>query len=182
MLLHTSHLHRLLVAGIAVLAAGMTLAQAAVAGPAAPTVPTDIAVGAGEKPYLVGHATGVQIYSCNGTSWGLVAPRADLVDDRGKVIVTHFGGPSWQAKDGSTVVAKRVAGADAAGTIPGLLLEPTSTSAGPGGDRLTGTTHIQRINTTGGVAPAASTCDATKAGDVQEIPYTADYVFWKKTG
>ena len=79
-----------------------------------------------------------------------------------------------------TVVAARVDGVPVAGTIPWLLLKVTSHAAGPGGgDRLGGTTFIQRINTTGGVAPAASTCDATTAGQVAEVPYTADYVFWK---
>ena len=63
--------------------------------------------------------------------------------------------------------------------IPWLLLEPTSATAGPDGDRLAGTKYIQRINTTEGLAPAASTCNAETAGDVAEIDYTADYVFWK---
>ena len=40
-------------------------------------------------------------------------------------------------------------------------------------------TFIQRVNTTGGVAPAAATCNAASAGKVAEIPYTADYHFWK---
>jgi hypothetical protein len=52
-------------------------------------------------------------------------------------------------------------------------------AAGPDGDRLAGTEYIQRIATTGGLAPAASTCNAETAGDEAEIPYTADYVFWK---
>jgi hypothetical protein len=33
-----------------------------------------------------------------------------------------------------------------------------------------------------GVAPDASTCNADDVGDVAEIPYTADYYFWKATG
>jgi len=28
-------------------------------------------------------------------------------------------------------------------------------------------------------APAAADCNAATAGSVQEIPYTADYVFWR---
>jgi hypothetical protein len=42
------------------------------------------------------------------------------------------------------------------------------------------TSYIQRIATTGGLAPAASTCDETTVGTIAEVPYTADYVFWKK--
>ena len=51
--------------------------------------------------FLIGHAVGVQIYSCNGVVWSFVAPRANLVDDQGKLIISHFAGPTWQAKDGS---------------------------------------------------------------------------------
>jgi hypothetical protein len=43
------------------------------------------------------------------------------------------------------------------------------------------TTYIQRIETTGGLAPPAADCNATTSGTVTEVPYTADYVFWKKT-
>jgi hypothetical protein len=66
-----------------------------------------------------------------------------------------------------------------AGAIPWLLLSAASTSAGPDGDRLAGTTFIQRIATTGGLAPAAADCNASTAGDRVEVPYTADYYFWK---
>jgi len=56
-----------------------------------------------------------------------------------------------------------------------LLLSAASTAKGPrGGDELAATTYIQRINTTGGLPPAADDCDAATA----EVPYTADYVFW----
>jgi hypothetical protein len=61
-----------------------------------------------------------------------------------------------------------------------LLLAKKTTSAGADGDRLAATTYIQRTATTGGRAPAASECDVT--GEIAEIPYTADYHFWKATG
>jgi hypothetical protein len=126
----------------------------------------------------------VQIYSCNVTStgfeWGFVGPRADLFDKRGKLIATHFGGPTWRAKDGSTVVGARVDGVTVDPTaIPWLLLSATSTTAGPHGDRLANTTFIQRTATTGGLAPAAAGCNATTTGTVVEVPYTSDYHFWK---
>ena len=127
-------------------------------------MPSTIAVEAGHKVSLIGHAEGVQKYTCNtvaggGYVWGPGStPQANLYDDHGKLIMTHFGGPSWQAKDGSTVVAARVDGVPVAGTIQWLLLKVTSATDGPdGGDRLSGTKFIQRINTTGGVAPAAGT-------------------------
>jgi hypothetical protein len=115
-----------------------------------------------------------------GYAWGLVAPRATLYDDNGKPIVSHFGGPTWQATDGSTVVGQRVDGVTVDATaIPWLLLSATSTSAGPDGARLVETTFIQRIATTGGLNPPAADCNAETAGTVVEVPYTADYYFWK---
>lgn len=173
---------KFLILGMTALAAAVPLTGSATAAPSAPEVPGTIAVGEGHKPYLVGHAVGVQIYGCNGTSWTLIAPRADLYGDNGQLIATHFGGPSWQAKDGSKVIARRAADPVAVDptAIPWLLLEPTSATAGPDGDRLAGTTYIQRINTTGGLAPAAADCNAATAGDQAEVDYTADYVFWKK--
>ena len=132
------------------------------------------------QPILIGHAVGVQIYSCNGTAWSFVAPRANLFDDHGKLIITHFGGPTWQAKDGSTVVGHAEASVTVDPTaIPWVLLSRASTAAGPDGDRLVDTTYIQRISTTGGLAPPAAECTAATAGTVAEVPYTADYYFWK---
>ena len=172
---------------IAVLAvAAMPVAHAS-AAPAPPPVPSDIVVEAGHKPFLVGHAAGVQIYACatvaGGFAWGPATPRATLYDDRGKAIVTHFAGPSWQAQDGSTVVGRRVRGVTVDATaIPWLLLEARSAGAGPDGDRLADTTFIQRVATTGGLPPASAECDAASAGTTRDVPYTADYVFWKETG
>jgi hypothetical protein len=137
--------------------------------------------------FLVGHAVGVQIYSCNATpggfAWGFVAPRANLYGDNGKLIITHFGGPTWQAKDGSTVVGRAEASVTVdASAIPWVRLAAASTAAGPDGDRLVDTTYVQRIATTGGLAPPAAECTAATAGTVAEVPYTADYYFWKHTG
>jgi hypothetical protein len=169
---------------IVALAAAGPLAAIANAGPAEPDVPGKIAVPDGNKVFLVGHAVGVQIYSCNATStgygWGLVAPRADLYDDNGRVIITHFAGPSWQAKDGSKVVGARVDQVPVdPSAITWVLLKASPATPGADGDRLANTTYIQRIATTGGVAPAAAECNAETVGDVDESPYTADYYFWK---
>jgi hypothetical protein len=180
-------LDRVLLAAIVTALAAWPLAQAATAGPAEPIVPGEIQVLEGNKVFLVGHAVGVQIYSCNvagsGYGWALVAPRANLYDDNGKLLATHFGGPTWQAKDGSSVVGRvenRVTVDPTA--IPWLRLAVASTAAGADGDRLVATTYIQRISTTGGLPPAAAGCNTERAGAVEEVPYTADYYFWKATG
>lgn len=164
--------------------AALQLAQVADAKTEAPEVPVEVQVDPGYKVFLAGHAVGVQIYRCNpgtsGFAWGLVAPRANLYDDHGKLIVTHYGGPTWEATDGSTVVAARAGQANVDPTaIPWLKLKATSTSPGPDGDRLVKTAYIQRVNTTGGLAPAAADCNAATAGEQVEVPYTADYYFWK---
>jgi len=174
---------KLFVTGIAALAVAVPLTGVATAGPPAPEVPDGIAVEEGNKPFLVGHAGGVQIYRCNGAAWALFAPRANLYGDSGQLIATHSAGPSWQAKDGSKVVGRRIKDPVTVDptAIPWLLLEPTSVTPGADGNRLVGTTFIQRINTTGGLAPAASTCNPDTAGAETEVPYTADYVFWKET-
>ena len=41
-----------------------------------------------------------------------------------------------------------------------------------------GTTYIQRVNTTGGLAPAAV---PTQAGQEVKVPYTAEYFFYRAT-
>jgi FtsP/CotA-like multicopper oxidase with cupredoxin domain len=161
--------------GAAAIAAALSLAGAA---QASVPVPSDIAVPAGNKPFLVGHASGVQIYTCGSSGW-TSAPRANLYDDRGRLIATHFAGPSWQTKDGSTVVGQVEAKVTVDPTaIPWLRLKAASTTPG----RLGGTTYIQRIATAGGLSPAAADCSADTLGTVKEVPYTADYVFWKRVG
>lgn len=151
-----------------VVAAGL-IAPAAQAGQ---PVPADLAPPKGNEAYLSGHAVGVQIYSCNGTAWALVAPRANLYDRHGKLLATHFAGPTWQTKDGSSVVGKREKNVNVDPTaIDWLLLSAASTTPG----KLGKTTYVQRINTTGGLAPAGG----CSAGATVEVAYTADYVFFK---
>jgi hypothetical protein len=181
-------LPHVLAAGIlAATATVAPLARAVHAEPEGPDEPAEIAVPDGNKEFLVGHASGVQIYSCNATSsgfeWALVAPRAELYDDKGRSVAIHFGGPTWQARDGSTVVGRRKDGVTVDETaIPWLLLSRVSTTIGPDGDRLTNTTYIQRTATTGGLAPSSGDCDAMTTGNTVDVPYTADYHFWKATG
>jgi hypothetical protein len=117
----------------------------------------------------------VQIYSCDpATGWTLAGPRANLYNHRGRVVATHFAGPTWQHVDGSSVVGKKIAGVSVDPTaIDWLLLSATPSGTG----RLAGTIYVQRIRTTGGLAPAASTC--TVPGARVEVRYTAKYVFFK---
>jgi hypothetical protein len=160
----------------------------ALAGPGtdnrAPEVPPDIAVDdAVFKVHFHGFAQGVQIYTWNGNDWGNAVPRATLFDEDGNVVVSHFGttnGPAWRSNSGSEVVGKlppKRADVDPENAIPWLLLEANATlTHGPG--VLAGTKLIHRVNTLGGLAPKVA---GTAIGQVAEVPYIADYFFYRAT-
>ncbi len=133
-------------------------------------------VEAGNKLATRMFARGVQIYRWNGTSWAFVAPAAKLyANDRARgVIGTHYAGPTWETNSGNKVVAAVAKRCPAnLASIPWLLLRVTSVE---GSGLLHGATFIQRINTVGGNAPAAP---GTVIGEEVNVPYTADYVFYR---
>jgi hypothetical protein len=168
-------------------AAAMALALASCAAErvaATADVPAALAPSPNATLVLVAAAKGVQIYQCREKSdtagtwaWQLVAPEAELEDARGETIGQHFAGPSWQARDGSKIVGTVQARSDApqAGAIPWLLL--AAKAQGPDG-AFSRVTQVQRINTSGGSAPASG-CTRTADGTTLRVPYTADYYFWK---
>lgn len=122
------------------------------------------------------YAKGVQIYRWNGTAWVFVAPDATLYADpcyNGEV-GTHYAGPTWEADDGSKVVAARFADCTPnRGAIPWLRLDATSSS--PQG-RFGLITHVLRVNTIGGTAPATM---GAFVGDEARVPYTTEYYFYR---
>jgi hypothetical protein len=69
---------------------------------------------------------------------------------------------------------KQRADAPVAGAVPWLLL--ATKSNGPEGS-FSRVTSIQRVNTAGGVAPAAG-CASDSAGATARVHYTADYYFF----
>src|SRR3954468_22094308 len=84
-----------------------------------------------------------------------VGPDATLYADQGfnGEVGTHYAGPTWEAEDGSKVVAARVADCTPnRGAIPWLRLDAVSSS--PEG-KFGRVTHVLRVNTIGGTAPAA---------------------------
>jgi hypothetical protein len=156
-----------------------TISAQAGADNRAPEVPWEIVVPEGNKVHFHGNATGFQVYTWNGTSWGAAVPDAVLFDDDGNVVATHFAGPTWKSNSGSEVVgalppAAKIVDTDA---IPWLRLEsvPLRTH-GPG--IFANTTYIQRVNTVGGKAPSLA---GTTIGQVAEIPYTAEYYFYRQS-
>jgi hypothetical protein len=156
------------------------------AGGANTTLPEQLRPPEGETPILRASAKGDQIYVCrakadgSGFEWGLKAPDATLHDESGRQVATHYAGPTWQAEDGSKVVGQVAANVPAPGgqAIPWLLLKARSHE---GSGRFAAVTHIQRLDTTGGLAPTTG-CDAGHAGAEQRVPYTAVYAFYKAGG
>ena len=138
-------------------------------------------------PFLEVHATGTQNYTCQANgSWLFSDPVADLYEPAKapKPSGSHYlnfasGRPVWEFKDGSTVeAARRVTVPAAPGDIASLLLQAVVTTDGPEGDRLSRTTWVQRLNSSGGVAPGG-TC---APGDTTAVAYSTDYVFWTEPG
>lgn len=125
---------------------------------------------------LHAYATGAQIYSWNGTSWSFVAPSATLFADAGLTgqVATHFAGPTWQSNSGSTVVGSTIDRCTPdERAIPWLLLSAASNTT-PG--IFQGVTHIQRLFTVGGLAPAEA---GSFVGEQRNVPYTAEYYFYR---
>jgi hypothetical protein len=86
----------------------------------------------------------------------------------------HYAAPTWEADDGSQVVAARQADcAPFRGAIPRLLMKAASTS---GRGEFARVTYIQRVNTICGTAPAEA---GAFVGDEAHVPYTAECYFYR---
>jgi hypothetical protein len=100
-----------------------------------------------------------------------------------------FANPTWQSSfDSSKVWAQTThaiaAGSDPscpnAGSIACFLLQVIGSEHGPtGGKLLTKTTFIQRLNTSGGSAPATGCLVPGDVGKQALVPYSADYFFFR---
>ena len=146
--------------------------------------------------------------SPTGVAYVLFTPEATLFsDDDGGQIITHFFSPNpdprdpntnpavvapegairatWvHSHDGSSIWAKLHTNGAAVvdkNAIALLLLDAVGVEDGPtGGDILAKTTFVQRVNTTGGLAPKSGCGSAGDLGNQAFIPYTADYFFYTK--
>jgi hypothetical protein len=170
-----------------------------------PPVPDTIRVEPPNEAFLLGRGVGTQNYICQPAdslgrvAWTLFTPQATLFDDQGEQLITHFFSPNpdeggivrvtWQDSRDTSTVWGQVTGFSSdsnfvtAGAIPWLRIdvEHTGAQAGPtGGDTLTGTTFIQRLNTVGGAAPSTGCKVPTDIGSKRFVPYTADYFFYKR--
>ena len=188
------------------LALALSLAQLAHAHQITPpSVPNGIEVDAGNKVFLVGHGVGTQNYVCQpsgtGFAFTLFTPEATLFNHGDKQqVTTHYFSPNdnpfdpadkgviratWEhSRDSSTVWAQAIQQSTdahfvAAGAIPWVKLKVVGAQNGPtGGDRLSGATFIQRLNTIGGSAPSTGCAVSGDVGKKAFVPYTADYFFY----
>jgi hypothetical protein len=135
-----------------------------------------VPVPAGSKLVFHAYADGVQIYRWDGAAWAFVAPDALLYADAGfhGIIGLHYGGPTWESVSGSMVVGTVIdrCPMDPA-SIPWLLLSATPDD-GPG--IFHRVSFIERVNTVGGIAPSSP---GNVIGEIAEVPYTADYLFYR---
>ena len=173
-----------------------------------PPVPPEIQVPEGNVVFLVGHGAGTQNYSClpcdpskpgcaNGVAFALFTPQATLFNDQLEQVTTHFFSPNpfennkviratWQHSRDTSTVWGQVIGSSTdpnfvkPGAIAWLLVKNVGALAGPtGGDKLTKTTFIQRLNTVGGVAPSLGCSSQADIGRQAFVPYKADYFFYR---
>jgi Protein of unknown function (DUF3455) len=149
-------------------------------GPELPAQCGSIVVPEGNKLAFHAYAKGVQIYKWNVVSqtWDLVAPQAGLFAEEGYhgEIGTHYVGPTWESKSGSKVEGRRIPGTGCtpdSTAIAWLLLAKFRTD---GAGIFSKVTYIQRVNTTGGLAPSIP---GAFDGEIRESPYTAEYYFYR---
>jgi hypothetical protein len=177
--LKSNIINRLLALLAFAILAPAALAQEESRTPDLPTPLCDsIRIDAGNEVAFHAYALGVQVYRWSGSAWVFVEPVANLYADKGYrgQVGTHYAGPTWESNSGSKVVGRRVVGTGCtpdSGAIPWLKLEAVSTD-GPG--IFSGVTFVQRVNTTGGNAPAAP---GTTVGEEARVSYTAEYFFYR---
>jgi len=148
-------------------------------------IPDNLKVPDGNVLLLRAYGKGVQKYVCTASATGPKfsppVPHAILLkDDReeGDLVAIHFGGPTWEALDGSSVVgdaanAKHAPAPDPDG-VDWLLLP--AKSHGRSG-LLSKVTYIQRLFTDGGKAPASGCDQAHEQAEVL-VEYSAQYFFY----
>ena len=169
-----------------------------------PPMPEKLTVDEGYEAFLAAHAVGTQNYMClpaaSGVAWKLVGPQATLfvniLRDTQQQVMTHFlsanpdeagvARPTWQHSLDSSRVWGAVleTSSDAAfvapGAIPWLKLRVAGKASGPeGGAALSQAKFIQRLNTSGGIAPATGCGQASDVGVLVLVPYSADYFFYR---
>ena len=150
----------------------------------APAIPDSLKVPPGHTLKFSARAQGYQIYQCGQDkadpklySWNFTGPQADLFDTKGDKVLSHYAGPTWEARDGSKIVGTVKANEKSPDpdAISWLLLEakPTGTAG-----TMNDVKYVQRLQTSGGKAPADG-CKAETVGALKNVAYMAQYYFYE---
>jgi uncharacterized protein DUF3455 len=147
--------------------------------PVDPDIPDVLKVPGGHMLFLRTYGRGAQIYTCPET-WD-PAPFAVLHTngwDKGEIFAVHYGGPIWEAIDGSVFIGditrqQSVVSPDS-DSVPWLLIPAKATK---GNGLMSRVTYIQRVRTKGGKAPTSS-CVELSSGAQFLIAYAAEYLFY----
>jgi hypothetical protein len=124
-------------------------------------------------------ARGVQVFRCearpNGYTWVFRLPEADLFDDNGKAVARHGANFSFEHADGSRVLGTVVEFDEAPDSRDLRWLLLSTRSFGDGA--LGGVTHVQRVNTAGGMPPAR--CEPSQQNRLLRVDFSADFIFYR---
>jgi len=133
----------------------------------------------GRSEVLRLHGQGAQIFRCDltdgGPRWVYRQPEAELSGADGKLLVRHGANLSFEHVDGSRLIGEIIDHVPAPddNALPWILVSTRSFGSGA----LSGVTHVQRIDTAGGMPPPQ--CTAAQAGQVLRVPFSADFVFFR---
>ena len=110
-----------------------------------------------------------------GSVWVFRQPQADLLDAGGKTVGTHGANFSFEHDDGSRLVSTIAAYDEASKPTDLRWLLLTTRSFGKGA--LENVTHVQRVNTSGGMPPAR--CEVSQLNQLLRVDFTSDFVFYR---
>ena len=158
-------------------------AAAAPAAAAAPSLGFFSKIKAPEthQPVLRLTGKGVQVFRCerassgSGLVWIYRLPEAELSDPTGKVVARHGANFSFEHSDGSRLLGTVIAYDEAPGAKDLRWLLLTTKPFGSGA--LAGITHVQRVNTQGGMPPAK--CEPNQQNQLLRVDFSADFVFYQ---
>jgi hypothetical protein len=131
------------------------------------------------QPTLQLASRGVQIFRCEkrdtGPAWVFRQPQADLLDSSGKTVGKHGANFSFEHDDGSRLVSTIVAYDEASKPTDLRWLLLTTRSFGKGA--LENVSHVQRVNTAGGMPPVR--CENSQLNQLLRVDFTSDFVFYR---
>lgn len=137
---------------------------------------------ADREPVITLAARGVQIFRCekqgSALNWAFRQPDAELIDSSGKTVGRHGASFSFEHGDGSRLLSTVVAYDEASNPTDLRWLLLTTRSFGKG--VFEGVTHVQRVNTAGGMPPAK--CETAQLGQLLRVDFKADFVFYRLRG